>query len=69
MKCNCFFLTERVSNLGGQLSYDSGETGIYLFHKKKHGDNNIYEDNGGLVQKNFLNGILETLRDCFRRNE
>lgn len=34
MKCNCFFLNERVSNLGKQLSYDSGETGIYLFHQK-----------------------------------
>ena len=101
MKCNCFFLTEKLSNLGGQLSYDSSETGIYLYAKedlternytyqsdhdesdffiisqdgglayfiKKYGDDNIYEDNGGLVQNNFLNGILETLRDFFRRNE
>lgn len=101
MKCNCFFLTEKLSNLGGQLSYDSSETGICLYAKedlternqtyqidedesdffiisqdgdlayfiKKYGDDNIYEDNGGLVQNNFLNGILETLRVFFRRNE
>ena len=34
MKCNCFFLTERGSDLGGQLSYDSGETSIYLYAKE-----------------------------------
>ena len=34
MKCNCFFLTENLSNLGGQLSYDSSETGIYLYAKE-----------------------------------
>ena len=34
MKCNCFFLTERGSNLGEQLSQDSGETGIYLYAKE-----------------------------------
>ena len=34
MKCNCFFLTEKLSNLGGQLSYDSSVTGIYLYAKE-----------------------------------
>ena len=34
MKCNCFFLTERGSNLDEQLSQDSGETGIYLYAKE-----------------------------------
>ena len=46
-----------------------GHDGDLAYFTKKYRDNNNYEDNGGLVQNNFLNGILETLRDFFRRNE
>ena len=52
-----------------QIFFIISQDGDLAYFIKEYGDDNIYEDNGGLVQNNFLNGILETLRDFFRRNE
>lgn len=73
----CLYAKEDLTERNQTYQIDEDEPDFFIISQdgdlayfiKKYGDDNIYEDNGGLVQNNFLNGILETLRVFFRRNE